>query len=120
MEKKVGDIIEQILKQKGMSKVEFARRLHTSNQNVHSWFKRTHFDTELLTKISKELEHDFFQYYVKPQKIYNEDYKASVVNESLMSFNKIKKTKVIIELELNTDDIIKLGLKERVLDILNE
>lgn len=106
----VGSIIKDMLEQKGMSKVMFAKRIHTSNQNVHSIFKRSNFDTDLLTKISKVLDHDFFQYYKVG--------KTKTVLTPEIKIENTQKVKFVIELEIDSDDILKLGLREKLLEII--
>ena len=58
----IGKLIEKQLKETGMTKSEFARRINKSRQNVDHILKRKSVDTELLECISKVLSHDFFQY----------------------------------------------------------
>lgn len=55
--------IKTVVNQKGISVSEFGRRINKSRENVYSIFKRKSIDTDLLSTISKVLEHDFFQYY---------------------------------------------------------
>ena len=59
----IGSKIKQITDKKGVNITEFSRRINTSRENVYGIFKRKTIDTGLLEKISKVLEHDFFQYY---------------------------------------------------------
>jgi DNA-binding Xre family transcriptional regulator len=59
----IGSKIKQITAKKGVNITEFSRRINTSRENVYGIFKRKTIDTGLLEKISKILEHDFFQYY---------------------------------------------------------
>lgn len=110
----VGDIIRDVLEKRGMSKIEFARRLNTSNQNVHSIFKRTHFDTEQLVKIGDILEHDFFQYYRKT----NDLQPQQIVSESTPIYGLKKKAKILIELELDEGEIKNMNLQEKLMNAL--
>ena len=100
----IGKMIKAIIEQKGMTASEFARRLSTSNQNAHDIFKRASIDTELLERIGKILDHDFFQYYVKPSPQF--------------SLQKEKKTRVFIEMEIDND--FKKLLKTKLLQALDE
>lgn len=59
----IGKEIDKILRFKGISGSELARRINTTPQNVDSIKKRSTIDTELLAKISKALEFDFFKLY---------------------------------------------------------
>jgi len=56
----IGRLIENRVKELGMAKAEFARRINTSPQNVNDLFKRKSIDTEFLTEISKVLDFNFF------------------------------------------------------------
>ena len=49
----IGKKIKKVIDQKGMNSSEFARRLCTTNQNVHDIYKRASIDTELLGRIGK-------------------------------------------------------------------
>lgn len=56
----LGAEIRKILKQRGMTVSEFARRINKSRENIYSIFKRKSLDTELLKNISAVLHYDFF------------------------------------------------------------
>jgi len=62
---KVGNLIKRRLEEVGMSKAEFARRIHKTRQNVDDMLTRDSFDTDLLRKISKVLEYNFFQHFIE-------------------------------------------------------
>jgi hypothetical protein len=98
----IGKKIKEVLDLKGMKITEFARRLNTSNQNAHDIFKRTSLDTGLLESIGDILEYDFFQYYVK---------------SPVTTVKKTKKARVLIEVELEDDMILKKALKDKVSQI---
>lgn len=57
----LGKLILEKLKEKGMTKSEFARRINKSRQNVQDVFKRQSLDTDLLADVSKVLNFNFFQ-----------------------------------------------------------
>lgn len=59
----IGQMIRKRIKEVGMTKSEFSRRIDTSPQNVYGIFKRESCDTLLLQKIGKVLNYDFFQHY---------------------------------------------------------
>ncbi len=63
MEVHIGQRIETVLKSKGMTVTAFADQIGYSRRNVYVIFKRSHIDTELLERIGKVLDHDFFQYF---------------------------------------------------------
>ena len=51
-----GQEVEKKLQERGMSKAEFARRIHCSRNNVYNIFKRDTIGISLLMRISKELD----------------------------------------------------------------
>lgn len=62
----IGQKVKEIFESKGISVVEFAKRINTSRENIYGIFKRKTIDVELLFKISEVLEHNFFEYYLSP------------------------------------------------------
>jgi transcriptional regulator with XRE-family HTH domain len=50
--------IKKLLKKRGMTVTEFARRINKSRENVYNIFTRKSLDIELLNTISQVLEHD--------------------------------------------------------------
>ena len=61
MEIHVGKLVLVKLKERGMKKAEFARRINKSRQNVQDILTRPALDTDLLSQISKVLDYNFFQ-----------------------------------------------------------
>lgn len=57
----LGKLILAKLKEKKVSKSEFARRINKSRQNVQDIFKRESLDTNLLLEINKALNFNFFE-----------------------------------------------------------
>jgi len=55
----IGKAIEQRLKTIGMTKAEFAKRIHCTRQNIYSIFERKELNTNLLRKISEVLDYNF-------------------------------------------------------------
>ncbi len=62
----IGQKIKEVFENSEIKIGEFADKLGMVRQNVYRIFERTHIDTGLLIKISQLLNHDFFQYYIKP------------------------------------------------------
>lgn len=54
-----GQEIRKVLKQRGMTVAEFARRINKSRENAYDIFKRKSLDIDLLNTISQILEYDF-------------------------------------------------------------
>jgi len=69
----IGKSINLIVKKKGITISEFARRINKSRENVYSIFKRKTIDTGLLQIISKVLEYDFFKSYTSNTTRLNEE-----------------------------------------------
>ncbi|HEV7232027.1 MAG TPA: helix-turn-helix domain-containing protein [Bacteroidia bacterium] len=63
----IGEKIKARAKELRMGPTELAQHISTSKQNVYGIYKRESIDTELLQKISKALELDFFCYYFDPK-----------------------------------------------------
>jgi transcriptional regulator with XRE-family HTH domain len=59
----IGKKIKEILGNSGFTVTEFARRIDTSRENVYGIFKRRSIDTDMLVKISRTLNYDFFTLY---------------------------------------------------------
>lgn len=68
----IGEKIQKIFRESGLTVAEFARRIDTSRENVYGIFKRKSIDTQLLRRISDVLDHNFFKYYIKPEELYPE------------------------------------------------
>lgn len=60
----IGQEIQKVFATKGMTVVEFAKRINTSRENVYGIFNRKSIDVVLLSKISEVLDYNFFQYYI--------------------------------------------------------
>lgn len=59
MSSNYGQEIRKVLKKRGMTVAEFARRINKSRENAYDIFTRKSLDTDLLRTISQVLEHDF-------------------------------------------------------------
>jgi hypothetical protein len=92
----IGKLIGKVLKEHGIQKSEFARRINKTRQNIDDIFKRESIDTELLYNISLVLKHDFFQHYSSElkmgdlDKVRNENYiqilkELKKINKKLVS-----------------------------------
>ena len=64
MEINIGQKIKEVFDSKQMKLSDFAQQLGMVRQNVYRVFERKDMDTELIRRISRILEHDFFQYLV--------------------------------------------------------
>lgn len=57
----IGHQIKAVFDQKEMTVSEFARQIHCERTNVYTIFNRPSIDIDLLARISKVLEHNFFE-----------------------------------------------------------
>lgn len=57
----IGQRIKEVLKERGITVVAFARSIPCSRENVYRIFKNDNIDIHQLKRISKVLEHDFFK-----------------------------------------------------------
>ncbi len=87
----IGEKVEARAKELRIGATELARKIRTSKQNVYSIYKRSSIDTDLLQKLSKALEFDFFAYFIP---------KGSSVNQQKASYDKRKRTNSSPETEL--------------------
>ena len=62
----IGEKVKARAKELRIGPTELGRMIKTSKQNVYGIFERKSMDTELLQKLSKVLEFDFFVYYYSP------------------------------------------------------
>lgn len=51
--------IRKVIRQRGMTVSEFARRINKSRENAYDIFRRKSLDTDLLSTISQVLDYDF-------------------------------------------------------------
>lgn len=57
----IGKMIAERLEEVGMRKAEFARRIHTSRQNINTLLNRKSLDVDLLLRIGEVLKFDFLK-----------------------------------------------------------
>ena len=60
----LGKLIEKVLKERGMSKAEFGRRIDTSRQNINGMLQKPTLDCASVIKISQVLEVNFFEPFI--------------------------------------------------------
>lgn len=61
----IGSLIEEQVRKQKMNVSVFAKKLNCDRTNVYDIFKRSTIDTELLYRISKVLNYNFFDLYSK-------------------------------------------------------
>ena len=113
----VGKKIEDILRDKHISVVDFAKLINTNRNNVYSIFRRESVDTLLLKKIGDALNYDFFLFLSdkerKQDKIFELNIPTySIADKLLIYEEKIKQLEVentLLKQRLeDKDEIIRL------------
>ena len=107
----IGNIIAETLEELGITKAELARRLDIRPQSVDYLLKRQSIDTNTLYNISMALNYDFSKLFSIAKEQTNFDNKTTDENP--------KTVKVLLEVELDEADIMKLNLKNKIMRILN-
>ena len=106
----IGEKINEVLGQKGISKAQLARLLGIKPQSVDYLLKRKSIDTDALYNISIVLDFDFFKLY-----------EINQTNPEQINFDiESSKAKISVELMLDKEDIAKLNLKNRITQLLNQ
>lgn len=65
----IGQLIKAKAKELNVGTTELARRLKVTKQNVYGIFNRESIDTELLDKIGRILDYDFFQHFISTRDV---------------------------------------------------
>lgn len=60
-EKYIGEQIENEVRKQELDIIKFAEAIHCQRNNVYNIFKRNNIDIQLLAKISKVLNHNYFK-----------------------------------------------------------
>lgn len=68
-----------------MKTTELARRINTSNANMHHIFNRESIDTDLLHQIGAALDYDFFKLYTNFENIVSEPSESYHTNKMSIS-----------------------------------
>ena len=89
----IGKNIKKVLKERGMTITEFAKRISTHRRNVYDIFERESVDTALLQKIGKVLDYDFFNVYFCKQET------PSITNGKTATYEKLEKSAFSTELQ---------------------
>lgn len=101
----IGKEIEKKLQELKISKTDFAEQISTTRQNVHNILLKKDINTDMLQSISEALQFNFFQLFT---------------NDSSKQKLDTTKAKVVIELDLDKNDILKFGLKDKILELIKK
>lgn len=87
----IGEIIRDKVLEKGISKAAFAKSIGIQRQNIEKTvFERISLDTELLCRISEQLECNLFSYYQSEDECNTTDY----------DINRTKKLKATVTIDI--------------------
>lgn len=109
----IGKKIAEVMAEKKVTKAEMARRLEVRPQSIDYMLSRKSIDTDTLYSVSLALDYDFAQ-------LYSIKKNQSNLDKTKDPIDNIKKAKVVIELELDKEDILRLNLRKKVSSLLNE
>jgi hypothetical protein len=109
MEKIIGQLIKEHVESSNMEVTTFAKAINKERSNVYDIYKRDSIDTSLLKKIGHVLQYDFFQHLIEEETI------AKIKISEIT-----KKSKVLLEIEISEDEMMRIGFDEKVLKILNK
>lgn len=116
----IGNLIQERLAQRGMSKSEFARRIGKARQNINDILRRQSLDTEVLYQASIALQYDFFQHYAL--QLQNEGVKSDNPSELMEMTRKYheQNAKLIGSQKDNERMEMQVKLLSEQVDTLNE
>ena len=106
----IGEIIKNVMLEQQVTKAELARRLKVKPQSVDYMLTRKSIDTDTLYNVSRALNYDFALLY--------SIHKEQINYDTLEQEYRLSTAKVLVELELRPEDIVKLNLKKRIADAL--
>ena len=106
----IGEIIKNVMLEQQVTKAELARRLKVKPQSVDYMLTRKSIDTDTLYNVSRALNYDFALLY----SIHKEQINYDKEDEAY----KLSTAKILIELELKPEEIIKLNLKKKIAELL--
>ena len=106
----IGEIIKNVMLEQQVTKAELARRLKVKPQSVDYMLTRKSIDTDTLYQVSCSLTYDFALLY--------SIHKEQINYDTLEQEYRLSTAKVLVELELKPEDIVKLNFKKRIADVL--
>ena len=107
----IGEIIKNVMSERQVTKAELARRLDVKPHSVDYLLTRKSIDTDTLYNISIALDYDFSLLYSIKREQRNSD------NKDIRY--KLGNAKIMVEIELQQDEIIKLNLKKKIAELLD-
>ncbi len=93
--------------EKKVSKAEMARRLEVRPQSIDYMLGRKSIDTDTLYHVSRALDYDFAL-------LYSIKKGQTDLDNEIVEKDKIKRARLVVELELGKEDILRLNLKKKI------
>lgn len=125
----IGLKIKELASKEKLDVSELAKRLGKSKQAVYDLLEKEDLNTSILKQLSQILNVPitaFFQEKLETQNVQEELEKARMEIEHLKAENAMlrykekKSAKVVVELDVDEDEFVKMGLKDKVIQILNK
>lgn len=108
----IGSIIRELVESKGMSKAEFAKTVGIARQNIEKTvFQKASLDTDLLCRISEELDCNLFDYFLTDDTCNKKNYSTK------------KEVKAVLSIEMGAEkkeQVMKFVFGENNIEILNK
>ena len=101
----IGHKIKEVLHERDMQIVSFAKRINRSRNVVYDIFERQSIDTELLKQISEVLNYDFFKLYKYERKTSETDF---ITGESLVDRNELNELSLKTQIQSLQQENISL------------
>jgi predicted transcriptional regulator len=101
----IGLKIKEVLHERDMQIVSFAKRINRSRNVVYDIFERQSIDTELLKQISEVLNYDFFKLYKYERKTSETDF---ITGESLVDRNELNELSLKTQIQSLQQENISL------------
>jgi len=118
----IGEKIRKRAKELRIGPTELGKLIHTSKQNVMGIYTRRSIDAELLYKLSKALDHDFFQYYqaLAPEQFSEtgNEYKKATKNLLNVRISNLQKELAILNKKLGEKDTEIVKLQKKLIELL--
>jgi hypothetical protein len=95
----IGSKIKDRAKELRIGATELGKKVNTTKQNIYGIYKRHSLDTDLLLKICKALDQDFFLYYSKSVSV-TEPKGEYLTKDKISSFEATKKENEMLKKEI--------------------
>ncbi len=111
----IGKKIEEVVRLRKITIVSLAREINTTRNNIYNIFNRESIDTKLLSKISKHLNYNFFEFLSKTEQVRilnSQPNIEDIAAEHALCISRKDTSKIIEELKKENKEL-KKRLKEK-------